>query len=115
MKDRDDEHRSNRRVPISTAIRIRCENWDHFQTEYLGNLSGGGIFIATAKPLKPGTLFALELSVGGEKVQTKAQVIWTKEFSQDGRPSGMGARFLELDAQSHKVLTGWLEDLEKKA
>jgi len=115
VKRNTTDHRTKRRIPITTAIRVRCSDWDHFQTEYSGNISEGGVFIATRHPLKPGTVFTLELTVGAEVMMTKAQVIWTKEFADPkGRPSGMGARFLELDAESHKVLSGWIDDLESR-
>ena len=104
------EDRFKQRIPISTAVRIRCDDWEHFRTEYAQNISEGGIFIQTREPLSPGTLFHLEMSVGGEKLLAKAQVIWTKEFSsRETRRSGMGARFMDLDANTRDLVRKWIE------
>jgi Tfp pilus assembly protein PilZ len=55
-------------------------------------------------------MFQLEMSVAGEKILAKAQVIWTKEFSgKEKRPSGMGARFVELDEACRAVVRRWIE------
>ncbi|MFH1018970.1 MAG: TIGR02266 family protein [Pseudomonadota bacterium] len=104
------EDRFKQRIPISTAVRIRCDNWEHFRTEYAENISEGGIFIQTREPLSPGTPFHLEMSVGGEKILAKALVIWTKEFStRETRRSGMGARFVDLNEAGRGLIRRWIE------
>ena len=107
-----EEDRTSRRVSVSKAVRIRCENWERFQTEYTGNISDTGIFITTEQPLSPGTVFTLEMSVGEETIVAKAQVIWTKEFAPfEKRLSGLGARFVDMDPQSERILQDWIADL----
>ena len=107
------ESRGKRRVPISTAVRIRCADWNTFRTEHAENISEGGIFILTESPLKPGTMFTLQMQVALESLNATAQVIWTKEFSKDGgRSSGMGARFLEFAEDQKLTLQRWLNASE---
>jgi uncharacterized protein (TIGR02266 family) len=112
-KRKQNEGRSKKRVSVDHAVRVRCEDWDSFQTEYAGNISEGGIFVQTKKPLSPGTIFSLELSVAGENFLAKAQVIWTKEFSDESRHSGMGARFVEMSDESEEILHKWIKQSDR--
>lgn len=90
--------RSNKyRLPIREEVKVRCDDWEEFRVEHAENISEGGIFLKTENLLPPGTTFRLILRVRGEEISAVAQVIWTKEFSREGRRiCGMGARFLEM-------------------
>jgi type IV pilus assembly protein PilZ len=98
-----DESRYKSRLSIEEEVQVHCDDWDQFRVEYAENISEGGVFIKTEKPLSPGTQFRLELKVAGEKLKADAQVIWTKEFpNEPERSSGMGARFINLSEKDRK-------------
>ena len=69
-----------------------------FFADYAKNISKGGTFIRTSKPLDVGTEFVFVLSIPGTDQSTlelRGEVIWTVLGDQatDDHPAGMGIRF----------------------
>jgi uncharacterized protein (TIGR02266 family) len=97
----------SRRVELEREISIRVPRFDTFVTEYSQNISTTGMFIVSEKPQAPGTTFSFEFSVADDwkLIRGKAQVVWTR-YRDEGpeRPPGMGVRFLEVDAQSRRLV-----------
>ena len=97
----------SRRIALERQIAIRVPRFDSFVTEYSSNISTTGMFIVSDNPQPPGTTFTFEFSVADDwkLIRGKAQVIWTRYRSEgDERPAGMGVRFIELDAQSRRLI-----------
>lgn len=97
----------SRRIALEREITIRVPRFDTFVTEYSTNISTTGMFIVSEKPHAPGTTFTFEFSVADDwkLIRGKAQVVWTRYRHEDkGRPAGMGVRFVELDAQSRRLI-----------
>jgi type IV pilus assembly protein PilZ len=97
--DGDDDSWSDRRNDARHAIILRVEykRMNTFFADYAKNISKGGTFIRTSKPLDIGTEFVFVLSIPGqaEHLQLRGEVMWTVEESQanEERPAGMGIRF----------------------
>jgi type IV pilus assembly protein PilZ len=108
--DSASDRRGNGRIPI--ALRVEYKRVNSFFADYTRNISKGGTFIATARPLPIGTEFIFELSVPDltEPLRLKGVVEWRVEAaeSNDSKPAGMGIRFRYNDdserAQVHAVV-----------
>jgi type IV pilus assembly protein PilZ len=95
----DDISFSDRRESPRHAITLRVDykRMNTFFADYAKNISKGGTFIRTNKPLDVGTEFVFVLSIPGQAdhLQLHGEVVWTVE--EDGadeeRPPGMGIRF----------------------
>ncbi|MBL8682920.1 MAG: TIGR02266 family protein [Myxococcales bacterium] len=104
------ERRDGGRIPI--ALRVEYKRVNSFFADYTRNISKGGTFIATAKPLPVGTSFVFELSVPdlGEPLRLKGIVAWRVEGTDatDEQPAGMGIQFRYDDdedrARVHRVV-----------
>jgi uncharacterized protein (TIGR02266 family) len=97
----------SRRIDLEREIAIRVPRFETFVTEYSANLSTTGMFIVSTKPLPPATTFHFEFSVADDwkLIRGTARVVWTR-YKQEGpeRPPGMGVKFLELDAESRRLI-----------
>jgi type IV pilus assembly protein PilZ len=89
-----------------------------FVKAYTGNVSGGGLFIATENPLKEGEEFLVKLELPGlsDDIVIKSEVIWTRKKAEasDVYPAGMGVKFLEMTKDNNKALKRYLRDIEKR-
>jgi type IV pilus assembly protein PilZ len=94
---------SERRAAPRHAISLRVDyrRMNTFFADYAKNISKGGTFIRTSKPLDVGTEFVFVLSIPGqsEHLQLKGEVMWTvsEEKASAERPAGMGIRFKFAD------------------
>jgi type IV pilus assembly protein PilZ len=90
------------------TLKVDYKRLNTFFADYTKNISKGGTFIRTAKPLPVGTefLFVLSLPTLNEQVQLTGEVKWTitEENSAEGKPPGMGIKFkFESDADRSRV------------
>ncbi len=115
MSMRGAERRKHVRFPV--RIRIRYRTADQFFQDYVQNISIGGIFVETARPLSEGTKLAVEFSLPGMKAPILAdgvvvhQVICNRGSGTSG--SGMGIRFSELDKKSKRILEEYVRRNEE--
>ena len=88
-----------RRITDRHAIELRVEyrRLNTFFADYTKNISKGGTFIRTEKPLEVGTefIFALAIPHLSEPLRLRGRVVWTTtpDQAKDESPSGMGIRF----------------------
>ena len=79
------------------TLRVDYKRMNTFFADYAKNISRGGTFIRTTKPLDIGTEFIFVLSIPGQvdHLQLRGEVMWTVDESQtaEDRPAGMGIRF----------------------
>ena len=97
--------RTNIRAPV--RLRVDYERMNSFFSDYTRNISKGGTFIKTARPLPIGTrfLFALVVPALSEPVQLDGKVTWilpAEAAVPRGEDPGMGIRFLFRDAQARR-------------
>jgi type IV pilus assembly protein PilZ len=99
MSPSDADRRIAPRGPI--RLRVDYERMNAFFADYTKNISKGGTFIKTVRPLPIGTrfLFALSVPALSEPVQITGEVQWiakgdsTGPAGDDDEP-GMGIRFV---------------------
>src|SRR5580692_12334384 len=90
---------TNRRASERHAITLRVDykRMNTFFADYAKNISKGGTFIRTGKPLDVGTEFVFVLSIPGQpdQLQLKGEVMWTVDEGRatEEQPAGMGIRF----------------------
>src|SRR5579863_8340158 len=90
-----DDRRASQRHKI--ALKVDYKRMNTFFADYAKNISKGGTFIRTSKPLNAGTEFVFVLSIPGQtdQLQLLGQVMWTvdEERATEENPAGMGIRF----------------------
>ena len=115
--DEDEVRWSERRLSPRHAITLRVDykRMNTFFADYAKNISKGGTFIRTNKPLDVGTEFVFVLSIPGQPdhLQLKGEVVWTVEedIADEERPPGMGIRFRFEDESERKDLEDFVQKL----
>jgi type IV pilus assembly protein PilZ len=93
--DDKEDRRYGMRAPIE--LKVEYKRLNTFFADYTKNISRGGTFIATDKPLPVGTDFVFALGVPNmtDPVRLRGKVIWTTpaEDATKANPSGMGIEF----------------------
>ena len=101
---------ADKRLADRSAITLKVDyrRLNSFFADYTKNISKGGTFIRTSKPLSVGTefVFVLSLPTLNEQLQLHGEVKWvvSDEDATEELPSGMGIRFkFETDSDRAKV------------
>lgn len=83
--------RNHSRAPIE--LKVDYKKLNSFFADYTKNISKGGTFIKTKKPLPIGTRFLFKLTVPQRDLpfELLGEVVWSKG---DGEGAGMGIRFI---------------------
>ena len=102
----DQDHRIGPRSPIE--LKVEYKRLNAFFADYTKNISRGGTFIGTDRPLPIGTDFVFKLVVPelGEPLVLQGKVQWlvTPETANADQPAGMGIQFLfDSDADRKRV------------
>jgi type IV pilus assembly protein PilZ len=111
------ESGANRRIGDRQAIVLKVEykRLNTFFADYTKNISKGGTFIRTDKPLDVGTefVFALGIPQLGEPVRLRGRVMWTipVEKATAGAPAGMGIRFQYANDEERLATEGLVEQM----
>jgi type IV pilus assembly protein PilZ len=97
----DDERRRENRAPIE--LKVEYKRLNTFFYDYTKNISKGGTFIKTDRPLDVGTMFVFKLRVPGadDPIELRGEVRWVVRGEEpappsapDGHGAGMGIRFV---------------------
>ena len=85
------ESRQHGRAPIE--LKVDYKKLNSFFADYTKNISKGGTFIKTKKPLPIGTRFLFKLSVPHREApfELLGEVVWSKAEAEE---PGMGIRFI---------------------
>lgn len=111
----DDEKRVHPRAPIE--LKVEYKKMNTFFADYTKNISKGGTFIKTDRPLPVGTefLFKLSLPNRAEPFELKGSVVWTNQPAEVQKPEvaemGMGIRFIYRDPGERERFEGEVENL----
>ncbi len=100
-----EEQRQHLRVTINHEF----ESIDDFITEYVTNISRGGVFIRSKNPLPVGTKVNLRFSVildDFETIEGEGEVVRNVNTPEK---TGMGVAFTRLTAESKQLLDKLLE------
>ena len=106
----EDDRREDQRLDERATIELKVEykRLNTFFADYTKNISKGGTFIKTKKPLDVGTEFVFKLFVPSlpAPLELRGQVKWVVVESavEPGQPPGMGIRFIyESDAERARI------------
>lgn len=103
------ENRAHPRAPIE--LKVEYKRLNRFFADYTRNISKGGTFIATPRPLPLGTQFVFRLALPGqpEPIELLGEVM-RASTGEDG-PAGMGIRFLFEDERKRAAFASRVESL----
>ncbi len=101
------EHRRHPRAPIQ--LEVRYQRLNSFFAEYTRNISRGGLFVRTDRPLPVGTAFLFRLSLPGraEPLEVSGEVV----HAGGGAEPGMGIRFVWPDAAAREAFEREVQQL----
>lgn len=101
------------RRPIE--LKVEYKRLNTFFADYTKNISRGGTFIGTQRPLPIGTEFVFVLGVPelGEPLRLNGKVMWVTmpEEASKANPPGMGIEFQYVDNAERQAVQGRVEDL----
>lgn len=107
MTDPPEERRDSPRAPIE--LKVEYKRLNSFFADYTKNISRGGTFIRTEKPLDIGTDFTFKLVVPRleEPLKLNGRVQWVvppEEAEAAGHEPGMGIGFIyATEAERHRI------------
>jgi type IV pilus assembly protein PilZ len=102
------EGRQSARAPIE--LKVDYKKLNSFFADYTKNISKGGTFIKTKKPLPIGTRFLFKLTVPQREnpFELLGEVVWA---NTEGDDPGMGIRFVYSDDHQRSDFEGVVEQL----
>jgi type IV pilus assembly protein PilZ len=113
VADDASDRRRQDRAPIELKVSYKRVN--SFFADYTKNISRGGTFIGTERPLRMGTEFVFALEVPGlkEPLRLNGRVIWTTEpeNATKANPPGMGIEFQYVDDAERRATESIVERL----
>jgi uncharacterized protein (TIGR02266 family) len=107
---RDPRRTRRRALRVPTHLKVRFR---HGAVGGLGrarDVSEGGLFLVTDRPLAPGTPLHLELEAAGRQVEVEGVVVWLRESEGATGPPGMGVRFDNLDESERRAVAELVEN-----
>ena len=99
----NDDRRDQPRAAIE--LKVEYQRMNSFFADYTRNISKGGTFIKTERPLPIGTSFVFRLGVPGleQPMELQGKVQWTVQAGDDDEP-GMGIGFVyETEADRQRI------------
>lgn len=110
--DRACEFSSRKEARAQKSLSLSFKDRQSFIKAYTDNISKGGLFIRTERPLREGEKFLLKMQLPDLSEPTKldCEVAWTREQSDtEKRPSGMGVKFCEMSKQDSQILNRYVQ------
>jgi type IV pilus assembly protein PilZ len=100
--------RVHNRAPIE--LKVDYKKLNSFFADYTKNISKGGTFIKTKKPLPIGTRFLFKLTVPQRPIpfELLGEVVWA---NADGEEAGMGIKFVYTDDSQRSDFENVVEQL----
>ena len=111
--------RAHPRAPIE--LQVEYKKLNTFFSDYTKNISKGGTFIKTERPLQVGTEFVFRLVIPHmeDHVQLRGCVAWVNSEDESQRPdvreNGMGIRFIYEDDAKRDMFEQLVEELMKNS
>ena len=117
MSERDRERRDSGRAALELSVQY--ERLNALLSDYTHNISRGGTFIRTNRPLEVGTMLSFRIQAPqlGDPILLRGVVRWVVGASQacDRRPAGMGIAFVYDSPAQKEALEGRLDRLMVKS
>lgn len=110
--------RQSARAPL--RLRVDYERMNSFFADYTKNLSKGGTFIKTSRPLPVGTRchFAFTLPALSDPLLIAGEVSWIRpagDAAAKGEDPGMGVKFVFEDPRQEKQFGALVERLMEES
>jgi uncharacterized protein (TIGR02266 family) len=99
--------RKDKRAPASLKVKYKSATVEEFIEQFGIDVSSGGIFVKTKKPIETGALLKLELQLNDASpvIHGVGRVCWRREPGPDATlPAGMGIKFIKLDPGSRTIV-----------
>ncbi len=104
----------------NTSIKVTFKSQEQFSQEYTKDISKGGIFIATERPLPLNSMVELQLSLPNlsRDVKIIGEVVHNVSPEQSkgtggNKAAGMGIQFIEFEGDGQKALEVYFKSLNK--
>ena len=112
-----EEKRKSERAAVT--LKVDYKRINTFFADYTKNISNGGTFIKTSKPLRIGTefVFVLALPSPHEQLHLHGEVVWIVEEDKasETKPAGMGIRFKFANDAERAQVDDFVERLMKES
>ncbi len=99
------------------TLTLNYKDRESFVKSYTSNISGGGLFVKTEKPLNQDDKFLLKLQLPGlpEPLKINCEVAWARTKTKDPKtsPPGMGIKFLDMNRKDNEALKAYIEEITK--
>ena len=106
--------RAHKRVDFFNPVKVVVPDENTAVDVFAGNVSKGGMFLRSNRPLPKGKKVKLEFETEEGKVEVEeGEVVWNKEFepiSIDGSPAGMGVEFKSMSEDSKLKIEAFIDD-----
>lgn len=98
------ERRGHFRLP--SHVHVDFASGELLRTAEVENMSEGGVFLATERPLPVGTPLRLLVPAEDDSqwISLEAEVAWTRRTRQGGTGPGMGLRFIGVEPEQRRIL-----------
>ena len=100
---------------FDVQIKVDYESKDIFESNYMMNISRGGVFIRTDNPLPMHSSLTLRFTFPDSSVaiETAGEVVWTYDMKKGSVTvsPGMGIRFTAFPEELRTYLEGYLKKL----
>lgn len=103
----DDQGRPMRRtLRVPTHLKVRFTRGSTIDISSTQEISEGGLFLITRRPLAPGTPLHLEIDTGDPDgpIAVEGTVAWVRSGDDGSGPSGMGIRFNYPDEETQAAI-----------
>ena len=117
MVNRVVEFSSRTDMRIQKSLSLTYKDDQAFISAYASNISTGGLFVKTEKPLRLGDQFMLRLQLPSlqEPLRVSCEVAWVRGVSEASakQPAGMGIKFIEMSKGDRETLKHYLGKVTK--
>jgi type IV pilus assembly protein PilZ len=113
---KDDDRREEDRAPIT--LRVEYKRINTFFADYTKNISKGGTFIRTLRPLDIGTEFMFVLSLPESvQLELKGVVKWVVPEAEATaeKPAGMGIQFVFADDAQRSAVESVVSEMMRES
>lgn len=103
------ERRKHERKVV--GIKVKYSTPESFASDWIMNISKGGMFISTKSPLPPATMLLIEFEVPGREIPVKLSgVVKWISTPEKGIPliPGMGVEITSISEEDRKVLNEFI-------
>ncbi len=107
------DRRKELRIPAN--LRVKYRSGQTFINNYINNLSSGGVFVSTPKPLPLDSIIKLHLVFEdkGQEIEVEGKVVWEsteKVPLKDITRPGMGIKFIRMSDEAREIIDNIVHD-----